>query len=249
MTRMIETPRHIIDAGIARAELPFAWDEWATKSYYWDVSQALFDRLNALTDEANIALTVALGEWVYHRFDSVSTDAKALLFLEAAWAGSVHPYYCIYTETVDDEWRGPIRGPQAVAIAIANDALFCRGHDPEVATRACWMHRLASHVLVDPAPLKQWFEAVVSRLEQFHRREASVDAPTSFFGVSLASTHPVPRDAFDVSRHYDAADAAAGVDRFLQGLDERANPFLRPRAELVDISDFVGEPYRFRAGV
>jgi hypothetical protein len=236
-----------VRASIDDAVLAFPWDEWSIKSYYWDVSQVLFDRLNALSDDASMALTLAIGEWVVHRFDAVNSDPTALQFIEAAWAGTVHPYYCIYTETVDDEWRGPVRGPLAVTMAIANDALFCRENDPEVATRACWMHRLATHVLTDSQEFLKWFETVVQRMEAFHPRAAK-ERPT-FFGLSLASTTPVPRAAFDVSREYDAAQAAGMVDEFLRNLDPAANRFLRPPRDLVGIEEFPGEPYRFSAGV
>ena len=241
---MLPTPQHIAQANIATLTLQFAWDEWNIKSYYWDVPQALFDRLNALTDDASMSLALAIGEWVFHRFDALNRDPAALLFLEAAWAGTVHPYYCQYTETVDDEWRGPVRGPLAVMIAIANDGLFCRDNDPEVATRACWMHRLAKHVLADTAAFDAWFETTVKRLEQFHAR-GSAPEPTSFFGLNLASRAPVPRDAFDLGLAYAPERTPHLIDSYLRSLDARANPYLRPADELVDVPEFNGTPYRF----
>lgn len=244
---MLDTPLHIVRASIADPVLAFAWDEWAIKSYYWDVPQALFDRLDALSDDACMSLALATGEWVFHRFDAVNSDPTPLQFIEAAWAGTVHPYYCVYSETVDDEWRGPVRGPLAVAMAIANDGLFCRANDPEVATRACWMYRLATHVLTDPGEFLKWFDAVVRRLETWHLR-AVANTPPTFFGLSLTSANPVPRAAFDVSRGYDAGRAADMVDDFLRGLDPVANPFLRPVRDLLGVEDFAGAPYHFPAG-
>jgi hypothetical protein len=243
---MLDTPPHIARSGIAAHPLSYAWDEWAIKSYYWDVSQSLFDRLNALSDDASMSLALAVGEWVVHRFDAFSKDAEPLQFLEAAWAGTVHPYHCVYTETVDDEWRGPVRGPLAITITIANDGLFCRDADPEVATRACWMHRLATHVLADPAPFDVWFEACVQRLERFYPRIAAAE-PESFFGLNLASHQPVPREAFDLSQNFDPARAPQLVDNFLRSLDPSANPSLRPADQLQDLPEFPGTPYRYAA--
>lgn len=241
---MLETPTHITRAGIADAMLSFAWDEWSIKSYYWDVPQALFHRLNSLTDDASMALTLAIGEWVFHRFDAVNSDPTALEFLEAAWAGTIHPYYCVYTETVDDEWRGPVRGPQAVAIAIANDGLFCRNNDPEVATRACWMYMIATHVLHNTEPLEIWFREVVGRLELYYARLPS-DRRPSFFGQPLVISQPVPRNAFDISKEFHVNESSKMIDAFLRNLDPTHNRFLRPAAELRNIPEFAAEPYQF----
>lgn len=241
---MLQVPDHIARANIATQDVKFAWDEWRTKSYYWDVPQALFDRLNALSDDASMSLALAIAEWVVHRFSRLDNDPFAPQFLEAAWAGTVHPAYCIYTETVDDEWRGPVRGPLAVTIAIVNDGLFCRDNDPEVATRACWMHRLATHVLPDTADFDRWFENSVQRLERFHPRTPA-PVPTSFFDLNLASMRPVPRQAFEPSFAYAPDRAPALVDAFLKSLNVRANPCLRSPEELADISELKMAPYAF----
>jgi hypothetical protein len=241
---MLQIPEHIILANIATQDVKFAWDEWQIKSYYWNVPQVLFDRLNMLSDDANMALTLAISEWVAHRFSQLDQDPFVLQFVEAAWAGTVHPAYCIYTETLDDEWRGPVRGPLAVAITIINDGLFCRDYDPEVATRACWMHQLAKHVLPDITAFNLWFESSVVRLEHFYSRPV-VSEKTSFFNLDLTSNQPVPRKLFELDIEYSPEHAFSLIDEFLKSLDVYTNPCLRPLEELINVPEFDLKPYTF----
>jgi hypothetical protein len=244
---MLSTPSYIQANTVGSAVLLYAWDEWQIKTYYWSVDEQQFKRLEMLTNEANLGLTLAAGEWVFHRFCAVNTDPSALQFLEAAWAGMVHPAYCIYTETPDDEWRGPVRGPLAVSIAIANDAIFCLQDDPRVATRACWMYNLARHILPAHDGFDAWFESCVLRLERYHSNstEARPAGRTGLFEDASIFTRPVPREAFDPQRPYDPMQLTALIDRFLASLQPASNPFLRNSADLALVDDLPGPPYRY----
>jgi hypothetical protein len=244
---VLQTPPHIRAGGIASPMLQFPWDEWEIKKYYWSIDANQFTRLDGLTNEANLALTLAAGEWVFHRFASINDDPGALQFLEAAWAGMVHPAYCIYTETDNDKWRGPVRGPLATTITIANDAIFCLQYDPHVATRACWMYNLARHVLPVAQTFDAWFDACVLRLERNHSNftEMRPVGRTGLFDNPLIFTRPVPREACDPQQPYDPAHVVTLIDRFLGSLQPASNPFLRDRAELAAIEDLPGSPYRY----
>lgn len=240
---MIEAPPYIRRADIATPELPFAWDEWNIKSYYMFADEELFHRLDAITNAANTALVMALGEWICWRFTPVSSDPRPLQFIEAGWAAVVDPIYCEYTETVDDEWRGPARAPLAVTIAIANDAIFYLDHDPHVATRVCWMWNLARHVITDHGPLDTWFEAIVHRLATHHRKEGNTARDEDLFAERTLPDDPVPREATDPDFPYDPSQAPRLIDRFLRGLSPAENPFLKP-ARLIRAAD-VPRPYRY----
>ena len=244
---MLSIPPYIQASNPASPVLQFPWDEWQIKTYYWAVDDKQFRRLDALTNEASLGLALAAGEWVFQRFSAVNTDPAALRFLEAAWAGMVHPAYCIYTETVDDEWRGPVRGPLAVSIAIANDGIFCLRDDPHVATRACWMYNLARHVLPKTDEFDPWFEACVLRLEKYHssRTEARPPGNTGLFDDPLMFSRPVPREVFDPQRPYDPSELPTLIDRFLASLQAASNPFLRDPAELAVVDGLPGPPYRY----
>jgi hypothetical protein len=230
---MLPIPAYIQSSGIAIRDVPYEWDEWRVKDYYMYVESKQFARLDLLTNKANTGLTIAAGEWICHRFSLLSQDPAPLQFLEAAWAGIIHPAYCIYTETEDDEWRGPVREPLAVMIAITNDALFCLRDDPHVATRACWMYNLARHVLPSTGAFEAWFLACIARLEQHHTKAIEhVTDETDLFDDFPGQGAPVPRQAFDPGFDYLPSDAPRLLDAFLRSHAEDTNPYLRPTAEL-----------------
>jgi hypothetical protein len=244
---VLPTPPHIRTSSIGSPTLQFPWDERQVRQYYWTVETHQFERLDALTNEANLALSLAVGEWVFHRFASVNTDSVPLQFLEAAWASMVHPAYCIYTETDNDQWRGPVRGPLAAAITIANDAIFCLRDDPHVATRVCWMCNLARHVLPATGEFDVWFDACVLRLERYHSKltEKRPAGRTGLFDDPLIFTRPVPREACDPQQPYDPIQMTTLIDRFLTRLQPASNSFLRAAAELATVDDLPGPPYRY----
>jgi hypothetical protein len=245
---MLNPPPHLVAASQTAVPPQYAWDEWRTKEYYMFVQPELFAELNQLTNKANTALTNGIGEWICARFKALEPDRVPLQFLEAAWAGVIHPAYCEYTETTDDEWRGVIRAPLAVMIAIANDALFCLRDDPNVATRVCWMRNLAKHVLPADSAFDAWFEACVRRLQPIHGKAQEAEADSTkvdLFDQFSGQGRPVPREALDLGRTYDPAAASGLLDTFLSSLVVQANPFLRSAEEIATIPEFRHEPYRY----
>lgn len=227
-------------------ELSYVWDEWQIKNYYMFAPEELFTRLDKITNKANTGLTLAIGEWICFRFSRLSVDPVPLQFLQAAWAGSVHPAYCSYVETNDDEWRGPVREPLAVVIAIANDALFCLRDDPNVATRVCWMKNLAKHVLPETQLFEKWFEFTVQRLSQFHTKTVEIKADQiNLFEEFPGQGKPVPREAFDPNYDYSPKLAPQLWDRFLKDLPAQNNPFLNNADILRDVSNMPAKPYTY----
>jgi len=244
---MRPTPYHITEARIATDVARFHWDEWNCKQYFWFVDDAMFERLDRLTNKANTGLTIAIGEWICERFSTLDPDPSPKEYLEAAWAGVVHPAYCKYTETNDDDWRGPIRAPLALTITLVNDALFGLGYDPHVARRVCWLYNLARHVLPDTRAFETWLEACARRMDQFHGQAVNAQGgdEEDLFADFPGQGAPVPREAFDPAFAYSPMDAPVLLDEFLRSLRPESNAFLRSLEELSDIED-IPEPYRYR---
>jgi hypothetical protein len=243
---MLPVPPHIRTGVILTPELRFAWDEWNIRDPYMFVQAAIFEALEPLTNKACTALTIAIGEWICARFAPLDPDPIPLQFLEAAWAGVIHPAYCEYFETTDDEWRGPVRAPLAITVTIAADALFRLDADPIVAHRTCWMRNLARHVIDPHDRFDAWFAACVARLAQHHNKQKDPSIATaSIFEDFPGQGLPVPREAFDLAVAYDATDAPQLLDRYLRSLDPRANPFLRSTEELSEVDGLPGPPYRY----
>lgn len=219
-------PPVLADASIVDDRLVFPWDEWQVRSYFAFDDDELLQRLSAISGRASMALTMAVGEWICQRFARVSADREPWQFLEAAWAAQMQPGRCKYSEIVEDNWRGPARGPMAIVITIANDVLFCLDEDPDPADRAVWMIHLAHHVLPNRDGFETWLEQVSARLEQHHPEDAARDE--SLPDDELGLGRPVARELFDTTIPYQPAqpgDEATLVARFLQRLDP-GNPYL-----------------------
>lgn len=236
-------------AGIASRDLAFAWDEWQIVSYYRHADPERFARVDALTSRANLGLTIAAAEWLVERFSACSADPVPEDYLAAAWAGAAHPAYCPYMETDDDDWRGPVRGPLAMAMAIVNDAMYGLDDQPKVSLRACWMAELVTHVLPDVEAFEDWWDACVERLEDWHAIEVELaDHVSDLFDAFPDQGAAVPPRAFDPTQPYEPAQAGRLWDEYLRSLDPGTNPFLADPEDLADRRDLPGPPYRHRSG-
>jgi hypothetical protein len=237
----LTVPAYIVNAQIASPSTRYPWDEWRVNDYFLDVDDDQFDRLDALSNAANLALAIGCGEWISHRFSALSSDPDPDHFIEAAWAAIVHPAYCLDIETDDDEWRGPIRGPLNMTISILHDGVHRLETDPDEATRSCWMYNLTEHVLPRSDEFAKWFEACVIRFEKLHPKidDDDIWEEGPPFGT------PVPREALDPGVPYDSHAAAALLDRFLRTLNPSQNPFLVEPSDVRDAPGFKGAPYQY----
>lgn len=224
----------------------FDWDEWQADRYFRFAPESLFDRLDLLTNKANLALTLGSVEWVVASLSLKADTAMVDRFIEAAWAAQVHPRYLNYTEFDVDAWRGPARGPLYVCMLILNDAVHELRTDPRVGARACWAYNLARHVIPDAQPFLTWWELAVSRLEQCHTEAQELDGapPADIFDDFPHQGMPVPAPALDPATPYDPDQAPVWWDFYLQGLDPTRNEFLAT-AEQLEKADFLpASPYR-----
>jgi len=248
---MLDAPRYIADADIAVPALNFTWVTSDIRSYYLDIDEALFDRLNKLSDTGCMGLTLAIAEWIVHRFDGQNDDPIPLQFVEAGWASLVYPAYCVYTELPDDDWRGPVREPLNMTVTIVNDGIFCRDENPDPAVHPGWLRNLARRVLDDTTAFDAWFEACVERLETVApavKRERGM-----FDDMAMWDGAPLPRQAFDPAFPYKPEDGPGLVDEFLKSLDPDGNEFLRSVDEMTeafaderdDNDTFNMTPYRY----
>lgn len=234
-------PPYITKSQVATSQIRYEWDEWNVNDYFLEVDGDQFDRLDRLSDAANLALAIGCGEWICYRLSPLTNDLDPQHYLEAAWAAIVHPGYCDYIETNDDHWRGPIRGPLNMTLSILNDGIHCRETDPHEATRSCWMYNLAEHVLPQVDEFDNWFDNCVERFEKLYPKIEDDDiweeGPP--FGV------PVPREALDLSVPFDPNNGPALIDRFLKSLNFNQNPFLSGPNDVLNAPGFNGIPYEY----
>lgn len=236
-------------ANIAVDECAYEWDEWDARKYQSPAHDDLDGPLEAISERARVALTIAIGEWIYQRFTTVSSDRTPLDVCEAAWAGLVHLAYVIPTEMDDDDWRGPVRGPLVHAMDRVLTAvldLYEREIPDCTRTSAVKIWHLARHLLPDTAAFDAWFETCLERLTDHYPAPGIVaDRADNLFDLDVELGEPVPRNLFDTTAPFDPSTAAAAIDGLLRGLEQGHNPHVNTRDVIVGSGIFSGTPFRY----
>ncbi|GJH29932.1 hypothetical protein [Caballeronia novacaledonica] len=216
------------DATLRQLAVLYPWDDWDVKRAYRPADPAVHATLTPLPRRAQIGMTIAIGEWIVCRLDKVDPDSDPKDYIEAAWCGNIHTVYCPYVEFDDDDWRGPVRRPLQLVMAIINDAFYFEGVDP--AENAAWMFRLAEHVLPRTDSLVAWRDAVVPRLARYFPTPVVDEFD---FSYDWQESEPlVPREWFNPAFDAPSWDADVLARRFLAGVDFLDNPFARTPDEI-----------------
>ena len=227
-----------IDADLAAAPITHSWDDSNVRSAYRPGDPNLIARLEPLSTRAQLALTVAVAEWIVTRLSGADPDPVPAQYLQAAWAGTVHQAFCPYIEFNDNEWRGPVRGPLHVVMALYNDALHFEDADQE--ENAAWICQLAELVLPSTDSFHAWLDAVISRLEEWF---PAPDEDEFDFAYDWQAEEPFcPRECFDPAFTFDPADAPGLITAFLATIEDHNNPFMRAPSQLQD-AGIEGVPY------
>ncbi len=235
---------YIDKAGIRTPQLRFVWDEWNVKSTYQPARAEEVARLQTLSKRANCALTIAVGEWILARFEGMDADPDPAMFLEAAWAANVDNRYAHEIEIVDNEWRGPVRGPISMALTFVIDALFAEEAGPNSSMNPAWAACFARHVLPRSDAFDTWLEVCLERLEAFY--PAPPEDNADWFEPELNYGPPPPVEVFNPDVPFDTTQADGLIDRYLRSLAPTTNEFLATPSEMADLG-FEGVPYRYPA--
>lgn len=202
------------------APADYEWDQWEIQSYFFFGNTDELERFSRLTGRANIALALAVCEWIAARLRPLSGDTDLDDYLESGWAALIDVNYSQGVELPFEEWAGPVLAPQLIAIGIINDAFFESDDDPEMEWRSCYAINLARYVLPPDTRFEDWLERSVQRLEQFHSWHAEGDIEEDIFAPEVYQGGPVGRELFDHTKDYNSQDAA----RQLNSLMYRMNP-------------------------
>lgn len=245
---LLRIPKYIQEANITDPAIQYKWNEWDVTEAYMPADEKLSKRLIAFSFRANAALTIACAEWVAFRFESLSNDPLPFQYLEAAWAGNVYLGYTEYIETSDDDWRGPIRGPLNISIAIVIDMLFHAWEDLDPTKYPAWISNLVEHVLPDTTMFQKWRDVCIQRLEHFYPKpkddklRVSMDDVDENYDSTLIFGDFVPREVFAPEFDFKPEMTKQLINKYLAGLDWRTNPFLRSPEEMFEVG-FEGTPY------
>jgi hypothetical protein len=164
---MLNKPNYIERAVIDSPFIRFTWDERNVRATYEPVDERLVESLMKLSKRANCAFTIAIAEWIVYRFQPLDRDPQPLRYLEAAWAANIDLAYADEMDIVDDEWRGPVRGPISMALTFVIDALFAEEAKPNAPFDPAWAAKFARHVLSDQTKFDEWFNTCLARLQTY----------------------------------------------------------------------------------
>jgi hypothetical protein len=206
--------------------LDYVWNDWEQQSYFNYAVTAELERLKGITGRGNIALMLAVCEWIEARFRPHGLDPEVSDYIDAGWAALIDRSYSTWVHLDFEAWQGALRGPQLIAIGIINEAYFESDDNPEMAWRACYALNLARHVLPAPSPFEPWLGAVISRLETFHSWAIEGRGEEDIFASEVYQGRLVSRDLFDPAKPYDPRIASRQLSELLARID-RTNPFLR----------------------
>ena len=229
-------PQYLQAANIQDRVIRYRWDDWNVEQAEEPIDEAFYKRLEAISQRANAALTIATAEWILHRFATLVDETLPLQYVEAGWAQIVDfRYGAVPWDQYADEhsWAGPVLRPIWTAMYRIQFALEVAKDDEAPELRATWITKLASYVMTDPTAYRTWLDAVMDRLETLYPRD-----PQETLG------EVVPREALDPQQPFAAELTEPLINRFLGAVELRANPFLASAESLV-AEGFDGKPYVF----
>lgn len=218
------------DACLAQAHsittLDFPWDEWKIIDAYEVYSTGYEDRLDSLSDAANLALAIALAEWVVSGLREYDHTHEARDAVQACWATFSDTNFPIYTESDDDEWMGPHRQMLAMTFTMLNDAIFCLHESTVVGMRTDWVLMYCQMLFGKQPFFVEWVDRAISALGPI-RPDFPPDYDAGVMNPRLVFAPPISRRFFDLDRPYvrDRETAAANAYVQMHLLD---NPFVEP---------------------
>lgn len=227
----LPVPAYVQVDGLTSPTIRYRWDDWDVEAVDTPIDEALQLRLKAMSQRAVAAFSIAVCEWVVHRFSGLVSDALPRQYLEAAWAQVCDFRYATHFDIDVDQWRGPVRGPLGIALRRVKFALRQAEVEGDPAWSAGRLVRLAEQVLPEKTAFQAWRDRTIDRfiaLYPFDAKESLGD--------------PVPWQFADPG--FDARLEAAErlLDSFLRGLNPVGNPFLNSFGTML-AQGFVGQPY------
>jgi hypothetical protein len=252
---MTNTPNYIAKAGFAGAPVTFKWT--GPFDHVGPIEgTALHDSIESLTHCGAIALASVLQRWAVYRFQGMVDPHPYLAQADAVLAWTIDPAYARPQEVAEVE-APPAKSAMSVIAKLIGWSIkdsyrkFAATEPPSDLVHVAF---LLKHVIPreKSKPFATWMKWALKRLsevaarptvlldrDEFKTKKAYELANRPYFG------DPLPLEILDPDFDYKPSDRQDLLDRFLQSLDWKVNPYLRTLTEMKK-SGFKGTPYRLR---
>lgn len=232
---MLTMPGYIKESGVVGAPVSYDWNDAFPESHFPE-DERLGHRIAKTRRRGVVALSSGFAEWIAWRFRPLVDTAVLLSEIEAVWAGIVDWRYVRPLATspnapARDAWQGPERGPVRAAFRLLSQVVTFVKKSSYPADASSALSNLASYVMPDPKPFKEWRRFAVQRLAELY--------PTDMKDMLGPA---IPREVLDPGIDYKPGMANALLASYLQSLDYEKNPFLRSPEEMM-AEGFQGTPY------
>ncbi|MGD9367936.1 MAG: hypothetical protein PVH87_19710 [Desulfobacteraceae bacterium] len=207
-------PKNIFKDNLKKFPIQHKWSDWDPYELIKLPESETKEQLKKVSNRGITAFSVACSEWVVFRMSNYVDDKIIYDYLEAFWVFLMGYDSAMPTETENDDWLGPIRGPIDLALMTSLNTIYLSEEGPPVQNSAL-SAQIALHVLPDPKPFIIWQEKMLKRLVRYFRRKE--DEPTG---------DPVCREVIDPSMELDEKKIEALIKGFLEKADFTNNPFL-----------------------
>lgn len=212
----------------------------------------LIEAVQKSSYKGQLAMGVALAEWLLWRFEGAADLATARQAVDACWAAVIHPAYAkpLGFEPDNIPRLSQIRevdGPLRIGLSVLRETRgrYAKGK-PQLAASVMKLALLDQHVI----PAKKEFEAwLTSMLERTAKALPGGPPPESEDedadpAYNPGAGTPITREFFfDPEFKLTRDSNRAALSAFLASLDPKSNPFLRTPEELRQ-EGFTGEPYQ-----
>jgi hypothetical protein len=237
---MLIIPPYIEAAGV-RGMSPTFKTDLMSLNLLADVEISSVDtRTGKSSEQAKLAFSAAVTEWIAWRLDGVVDVSDLLNFAEGLWAAVID--YRYFNEVDHPTPKNKEGGLDHVIFRTWQDAnsfirLCPRGQGRS--ENCVLLAVLARHVLPKPKQeiFKNWLAVVLERIKTYWAMDLSTK------GAEARQGPPVPRAAFDPSLEYTPSMDKKLLGDFVASLDPKTNPYLRSPEEMKK-AGFPGTPYK-----
>ena len=205
--------------------LDYPWDEWDVQQYFYFLPEPFPEDVRDLTPRASWALTLAILEWVDVFFSRFSDDKSLEQYILAGWVGIIDRDRCEHINTDDEDWRGPVRGPLQLSLAIIAEMFFVNSDDRTAVAYAIFAENLARHVIPNDSPFFDWLVFSKERLNRWHSYTAEDPAPEPLFAEHFYLGNVVSRSIFNSNLDYSPDSAEIEIQKLVE-VNPRS-PFLK----------------------